>query len=88
MEGRWNTAPSTLVKNLERFQEYVIRISLVARLIESSLLRTLTSIHEFMKNLADITWGRRFIKKASIENALAEYSAQLEDAAQTFQVMS
>ncbi|KAF5375353.1 hypothetical protein D9615_008027 [Tricholomella constricta] len=70
MAGRWNAAPPTLMRNLERFQS------------------TLTSIHEFMKILTDTTWARRFMKKTSIENAIIDYSAQLEDAAQSFQVIA
>ncbi|RDB19620.1 hypothetical protein Hypma_013247 [Hypsizygus marmoreus] len=68
MVGRWDTAPPTLIKNLERFQD------------------TLTSIHEFMKIQTDITWARRFMKKTSIENAISEYSTQLDDATQSFQI--
>lgn len=53
----------------------------------AAFFRTLTSIHEFMKIQTDITWARRFMKKTSIENALTEYAAELEDAAQSFQVL-
>ncbi|KAF8064152.1 hypothetical protein FPV67DRAFT_1698491 [Lyophyllum atratum] len=68
MVGRWDSAPPTLIKNLERFQG------------------TLNSIHEFMKILTDTTWAQRFMKKTSIENAIGDYSVQLEDAAQSFQI--
>ncbi|KAG5641669.1 hypothetical protein DXG03_004518 [Asterophora parasitica] len=68
MAGRWDTAPPTLTRNLERFQ------------------LTLTSIHSFLTMLTDASWGHRFLKKASIETALGDYSGQLEDAAQSFQI--
>ncbi|GLB44663.1 putative thioesterase thiol ester dehydrase-isomerase [Lyophyllum shimeji] len=47
---------------------------------------TLTSIHEFMKKLTDTAWPQRFMKKASIENAIVDYTAQLQDATQSFQI--
>ncbi|KAG6908041.1 hypothetical protein DXG01_006403 [Tephrocybe rancida] len=68
MEGRWDTAPPTLIRNLEKFQA------------------TLASIHEFTKALTDATWARRFMKKTTIENSIIDFSAQLEDAAQSFQI--
>ncbi|KAG5638407.1 hypothetical protein H0H81_000184 [Sphagnurus paluster] len=68
MEGRWDTSPPSLLKNLERFQS------------------TLNSIHEFFKILTNTTWISRFRKKATIEKAISDYTAQLDDAAQAFQI--
>ncbi|KAG6845153.1 hypothetical protein H0H87_012949 [Tephrocybe sp. NHM501043] len=36
--------------------------------------------------LTDATWGRRFMKKTTIENAINDYTEQLGDAAQSFQI--
>ncbi|KAG6837783.1 hypothetical protein H0H93_001710 [Arthromyces matolae] len=68
MEGRWETAPPTLLRNLEKFQH------------------TLYSINEFMKSLTDAPWSHRFMKKTSIDNAIVDYTGQLDDAAQSFQI--
>ncbi|KAG6812613.1 hypothetical protein H0H92_001832 [Tricholoma furcatifolium] len=68
MDGKWDSAPPTLLRNLEKFR------------------KTLSSIHEFMTALSDITWMRRFMKKATIDNAIQDYSGQLDDAAQSFQI--
>ncbi|TFK69796.1 hypothetical protein BDN72DRAFT_878230 [Pluteus cervinus] len=68
MEGRWDTAPPLLVKNLQNFEI------------------TLNSILHFMKAQAQASWGERFMRKFSIENALAEYHSLLDDAAQSFQL--
>ncbi|KAF9456391.1 hypothetical protein BDZ94DRAFT_1229713 [Collybia nuda] len=68
MEGRWDSAPLSLLKNLERFQ------------------LTLTSIHAFMKIQCDAKWSRRFMQKTSIENALMDFTSQVNDTAQSFQV--
>ena len=84
MDERWDNAPSTLIKNLERFQTYVGALCLRCYLSISS--RTLTSIQEFMKIQTDLKWSDRFLKKSSIEQALAEYTRQLDDAARSFQV--
>jgi hypothetical protein len=55
-------------------------------LITTLAHRTLTSIHEFMKIQCDAKWTRRFMQKASIDNDLMDYTSQLNDAAQSFQV--
>ena len=49
-------------------------------------IRTLKLIHEFMKRLADSKWSDRFLRKNSIEDALAQYTRLMDDAAQSFQV--
>lgn len=49
-------------------------------------IRTLILIHEFMRRLADSKWTVRFLRKNSIEDALAEYSRLVDEAAQSFQV--
>ena len=49
-------------------------------------VRTLKLIYEFMKRLADSKWSDRFLRKNSIEDALAEYTMLLDEAAQSFQV--
>lgn len=49
-------------------------------------VRTLKLIYEFMKRLADSKWSDRFLRKNSIEDALAEYTILLDEAAQSFQV--
>ncbi|KAF9447393.1 hypothetical protein P691DRAFT_671618 [Macrolepiota fuliginosa MF-IS2] len=46
----------------------------------------LHSIQEFMQILANFKWGSRFLQKTSIEGAITEYSAQLEDASRSFQL--
>ena len=84
MDGRWDNAPSTMIKNLERFQVYVGVLYL--RRCLNLFSRTLTSIQEFMKIQTDLKWSDRFLKKSSIEQALAEYTMQLDDAARSFQV--
>lgn len=49
-------------------------------------IRTLKLIHEFMRRLADSKWSDRFLRKNSIEDALAEYTRLMNEAAQSFQV--
>ncbi|KAJ8580996.1 hypothetical protein M405DRAFT_869063 [Rhizopogon salebrosus TDB-379] len=47
---------------------------------------TLVSIHQFMRQLADSKWSDRFLRKSSIDSALAEYARALDEAAQSFQL--
>ncbi|KAG1744363.1 hypothetical protein EDB19DRAFT_1694694 [Suillus lakei] len=47
---------------------------------------TLTSIHQFMRELADSKWSDRFLRKSSIDDALVEYMRMLDEAAQSFQL--
>lgn len=47
---------------------------------------TLTSIHQFMRKLADSKWSDRFLRKSSIDDALVEYMRMLDEAAQAFQL--
>jgi hypothetical protein len=39
-----------------------------------------------MRKLADSKWSDRFLRKSSIDDALAEYTRMLDEAAQSFQV--
>jgi len=39
-----------------------------------------------MIKLADSKWSDRFLRKASIDDALVEYTRMLDEAAQSFQV--
>lgn len=48
--------------------------------------RTLTAIYEFMKIEADHKWKSRLLRKNSIEDALADHNAALDDATRSFQV--
>ncbi|OCH91320.1 hypothetical protein OBBRIDRAFT_887032 [Obba rivulosa] len=48
--------------------------------------RTLESIHEYMQGEAENKWRTRFVRKSSIEEALAHYNRELDDAARSFQV--
>lgn len=48
--------------------------------------RTLTSIYETIKIEADHKWKARLLKKSSIEDALIDHNAALDDAARSFQV--
>ncbi len=50
--------------------------------------RTLDSIYQFMKQEAEQKWGARLMRKSTIENALTEHNAALDDAARGFQVSS
>ncbi|TBU45668.1 hypothetical protein BD309DRAFT_955656 [Dichomitus squalens] len=47
---------------------------------------TLQEIYEFMKLAAEQKWGKRFMRKTTIENAIADYNAALDDAARAFQI--
>ncbi|KAG1728864.1 uncharacterized protein EDB91DRAFT_1060284 [Suillus paluster] len=47
---------------------------------------TLSSIHRFMRKLADSKWSDRFLRKSSFDDALAEYMRMLDEAAQSFQL--
>ncbi|KAI0744733.1 hypothetical protein C8Q76DRAFT_10245 [Earliella scabrosa] len=47
---------------------------------------TLKSIYDFMKHEAEQKWGARLMRKSTIENALADYNAALDDAARAFQI--
>ena len=47
--------------------------------------RTLESIHKFMKQEAEQKWGARLMRKSTIETALTDYNAALDDAARGFQ---
>jgi len=49
-------------------------------------IRTLRLIYEFTRRLADSKWSDRFLRKDSIEIALAEYTRLMDEAAQSFQV--
>ena len=49
-------------------------------------IRTLNLVYEFMRRLADSKWSDRFLRKNSIEEALAEYTRLMDEAAQSFQV--
>lgn len=40
-----------------------------------------------MKMAAEQKWAKRFMRKATIEDAIADYNAALDDAARSFQVM-
>ena len=48
--------------------------------------RTLQEIYEFMKLAAEQKWGKRFMRKTTIESAITDYHAALDDAARAFQV--
>ncbi|OBZ74650.1 hypothetical protein A0H81_05439 [Grifola frondosa] len=48
--------------------------------------KTLESIHEYMKGEAAHKWSRRLLRKSTIEDALVEYNASLDDATRSFQV--
>lgn len=39
-----------------------------------------------MKHEAEQKWGARLMRKSTIENALSDYNAALDDAARAFQV--
>ncbi|KAI0351618.1 hypothetical protein OH77DRAFT_1429437 [Trametes cingulata] len=47
---------------------------------------TLQSIHDFMKQEAQLKWSVRLMRKASVELALKQYHAALDDAARSFQI--
>lgn len=49
-------------------------------------IRTLNLVYEFMRGLGDSKWSDRFLRKNSIEEALAEYTRLMDEAAQSFQV--
>ena len=49
--------------------------------------RTLQDIYDFMKLAAEQKWAKRFMRKATIEDAIADYNAALDDAARAFQVI-
>lgn len=40
-----------------------------------------------MKHEAEQKWGARLMRKSTIENALSDYNAALDDAARAFQVL-
>ena len=48
--------------------------------------RTLQRIYAHMKMETQISWRNRFLRKASIEQALIEFNSELDEAAQSFQV--
>ncbi|KAI0717740.1 hypothetical protein C8T65DRAFT_571587 [Cerioporus squamosus] len=52
----------------------------------SKFEETLELIHKFMKQEAEQKWGARLMRKSTIENALTEYNAALDDAARAFQI--
>ncbi|KAH9922319.1 uncharacterized protein BXZ73DRAFT_51396 [Epithele typhae] len=52
----------------------------------SKFERTLDSIYTFVRQAAEQNWRSRLMRKSSIENALAEYNAALDDAARSFQI--
>lgn len=47
---------------------------------------TLHSIQEYMSNAAERKWHDRLLRKSSIEEAIADYNSQLDDAARSFQI--
>ncbi|KAI0742707.1 hypothetical protein C8Q80DRAFT_1221158 [Daedaleopsis nitida] len=47
---------------------------------------TLDSIRKFMQQEADQKWGARLMRKSTIESALADYNAALDDATRAFQI--
>ncbi|KAJ7468590.1 hypothetical protein FB451DRAFT_1039570 [Mycena latifolia] len=47
---------------------------------------TLESIHNFMKQAASAKWMSRFLRKTSIQTALAQYHEELNDASRSFQI--
>ncbi|EMD35073.1 hypothetical protein CERSUDRAFT_85801, partial [Gelatoporia subvermispora B] len=48
--------------------------------------RILESINEYMQNEADNKWRTRFARRTSIEEALAHFNLELDDAARSFQI--
>ncbi|RDX41179.1 hypothetical protein OH76DRAFT_1489711 [Lentinus brumalis] len=52
----------------------------------SKFEETLDSIYQFMKQEAEQKWGARLMRKSTIENALTEHNAALDDAARGFQI--
>lgn len=50
--------------------------------LESSL----QMIYDFMKSEVEVKWSNRFLRQASVQNALDEYNALLDDASQSFQI--
>ncbi|KAI1790577.1 hypothetical protein LXA43DRAFT_890846 [Ganoderma leucocontextum] len=47
---------------------------------------TLQEIYEFMKLAAEQKWAKRLMRKATIEDAIADHNAALDDAARAFQI--
>lgn len=47
---------------------------------------TLGSIYDYLKTSADTKWTARLLNKGSIERALADYNASVDDAARSFQI--
>ncbi|RPD77045.1 hypothetical protein L226DRAFT_483343 [Lentinus tigrinus ALCF2SS1-7] len=52
----------------------------------SKFEETLESIYKYMKQEAEQKWGARLMRKSTIENALTDYNAALDDAARAFQI--
>ncbi|KAF8662745.1 hypothetical protein AX16_001103 [Volvariella volvacea WC 439] len=48
--------------------------------------QTLTRILQFMEAQAKASWGERFVRKFSVEAALADFHAMLDDAIKSFQI--
>ena len=47
---------------------------------------TLKAIYQFVKQAAEQKWTSRLIRKSTIETALSDHNAALDDAARAFQV--
>lgn len=50
------------------------------------MYRVLTSIYDYMKREADSKWTSRLLRKRTIERDIADFTADLEDAARSFEV--
>ncbi|KAJ3556170.1 hypothetical protein NM688_g2174 [Phlebia brevispora] len=50
------------------------------------LEQTLNSIHAFMQREAESKWHSRLLRKQSIERDIADFTAQLDDAARSFEI--
>ncbi|KAG5725094.1 hypothetical protein E4T56_gene10263 [Termitomyces sp. T112] len=68
-DTRWDTTPPALIRDSG----------------ELSRVRILRSTHEHMETLTYATWVRHFLNKSTNENAIIDYTVQVNDAAQSFQ---
>jgi hypothetical protein len=86
VRGRWEDAPPSLKRNIRKFEEYVVLSGRIIRVIRSQLFSVLIGISEHMKAESSGKWHQRIIRRSSTEEALSDFSQQLDDAARSFQV--
>lgn len=88
MNGYWDTAPPLLIKNLKKFEQYVISPIMYRRwrLAHQFPARTLQTINGRFNQEAESKWYSRITRKSAIADALSHYNVELDDAARSFQV--